>query len=296
MTTTVSVEGLTRRYHDELALDDLTFDLADVSITGLLGRNGAGKTTLMRILAAQEFASAGTVRILDADPVENDEILRGIVLVREDQNFPDLRVRHVLQTASWFYTNWDSSLASSLVDNFDLPLNRRVRALSRGMRTTLGNVLGLAARAPVTLFDEPYAGLDAASRQLFYDRLLADYAEHPRTVLLSTHLIDETAGLLERVLVMERGRIVLDAPTDELRGSAVTVSGVVTAVDAFAVGRRTSERREIASQASMVVTGRLSDADVVLARSLRLHLEPMSLQQLVLRAAGRSIDITGEEV
>jgi ABC-2 type transport system ATP-binding protein len=294
MTITVSVEGLTRRYRDDLALDDLTFDLSAASITGLLGRNGAGKTTLMRILAAQEFPSSGTVRILDADPVENDKILTSIVLVREDQGFPNLRVRHILRMASWFYPNWSTNLASKLVDDFDLPLNRRVTSLSRGMRTTLGNVLGLAARAPVTLFDEPYAGLDATSRQLFYDHLLADYTEHPRTVLLSTHLIDEAGGLLERVLVMERGRIVLDASTDELRGSAFAVSGGATAVDEFSRGRRASERRQIASQASMILIGLLSDADVAQARSLRLHLEPLSLQQVVLRAADHRDGAVGE--
>ena len=86
------------------------------------------------------------------------------------------------------------------------------------MRSALGIVIGLAARAEVTLFDEPYAGLDPVARQLFYDRLLADYAEHPRTVLLSTHLIDEAAGLFERVIVIDRGRIVLDADADDLRG------------------------------------------------------------------------------
>ena len=109
------------------------------------------------------------------------------------------------------------------------------------MRSALGIVIGLAARAEVTLFDEPYAGLDPVARQLFYDRLLADYAEHPRTVLLSTHLIDEAAGLLERVLVIDRGRVVLDAAADELRGSATSVSGPAIAVEEFIAGRTVLE-------------------------------------------------------
>ena len=87
------------------------------------------------------------------------------------------------------------------------------------MRSAVGIVIGLAARAELTLFDEPYAGLDAVARQLFYDRLLADFAEHPRTVLLSTHLVDETADLLEHVVMLDRGRVVLDAPADDVRGT-----------------------------------------------------------------------------
>jgi hypothetical protein len=126
------------------------------------------------------------------------------VFVREDQRYPDygswpaFQVRHALRAASWFYPNWDADLAAALVADFGLPLGRRVAKLSRGMRSALGIVIGLAARAEVTLFDEPYAGLDPVARKLFYDRMLADYAEHPRTVLLSTHLIDEAAGLMER--------------------------------------------------------------------------------------------------
>ena len=85
-------------------------------------------------------------------------------------------------------------------------------------------LIGLAARADVTLFDEPYAGLDAVARQIFYDRLLAEYAERPRTILLSTHLIDEAAGLLERVIVIDHGRVVLTAGADDLRGVATAVS------------------------------------------------------------------------
>jgi ABC-2 type transport system ATP-binding protein len=286
MTPTISLSGLTRRYRDQLALDDVSLDIEGAAITGLLGRNGAGKTTLMRIVAAQEFATAGSVQVLGASPVENDAILRRIVLVREDQTYPDLKVRQALRLASWFYPNWSAELAATLVAESELPANRSVGALSRGMRTALGNVIGLAARAEVTLFDEPYAGLDAAARQHFNDRLLADYTEHPRTVVLSTHLIDEVAGLLERVVLIERGRIVLDAAADEIRGSATRVSGPTAAVERFVAGRPTWDRRTIVSQTSVVLAAKLDEADRAGARAQRLSLEPVSLQQLIVYAAG----------
>ena len=157
--------------------------------------------------------------------------------------------------------------------------------LSRGMRSALGIVIGLAARAEVTLFDEPYAGLDPVARQLFYDRMLADYAEHPRTVLLSTHLIDEAAGLMERVLVIDHGKIVLDAAADEVRGSATSVSGPAIAVAEFTAARTVWDRRRIGSQESAVVAGALDDTDRARAWALRLHLEPLTLQQVVVHAA-----------
>jgi ABC-2 type transport system ATP-binding protein len=286
MTPAISMMELTRHYRGQLALDQISFDVEDGSITGLLGRNGAGKTTLMRIIAGQEFPSAGGVRVLGATPAENEQVLRRMVFVREDQSYPDFKVRHALRVASWFYPNWSDDLAWTLLDDFELPLNRRISRLSRGMRSALGIVIGLAARAEVTLFDEPYSGLDAVARQMFYDRLLADYAEHPRTVLLSTHLIDEAAGLMERVVVIDRGRVVLEAAADDLRGSVTSVSGPAIAVEEFTLGHSVWERRRIASQESVVMVGPLDDADHARARALRLNLEPLTLQQVVVHAAG----------
>jgi ABC-2 type transport system ATP-binding protein len=289
MTRTISVADLTRRYRGQLALDHVTLDLDGPCITGLLGRNGAGKSTLMRILNAQELPSSGQVRVLGSDPWENDAVLRRMVFIREDQAYPDIRVGDAVQVASWFYPAWDRDLAEALLDDFALPRRRAIKKLSRGMRSALGIVIGLAAQAEVTLFDEPYAGLDAVARQLFYDRLLANYAEHPRTVLLSTHLIDEAADLLERVVMIDRGRVVLDAPADEVRGGATTVSGPTAAVDAFVAGRAVWERRQLASQASVIVVGVLDRAEQRRAGDLQLFLEPLSLQQMVVHAASRAV-------
>jgi len=285
MTPAISVAGLSRRYRGQLALDNVSFDIEPGTITGLLGRNGAGKTTLLRILAGHEVASAGTVAVLGACPFENEKVLRRMVFVREDQSYPDMSVRQALQMASWLYPDWDANLAGSLLEEFALPPGRRVMRLSRGMRSALGIVIGLAARAEVTLFDEPYAGLDPVARQLFYDRLLADYAEYPRTVLLSTHLIDEVAGLLERVLVIDRGRIVFNTSADDLRGAATSVSGPAISVAEFTAGRSVWDRRRIASQETVVVAGALDETDRARAAALHLHLEPLTLQQLVVRTA-----------
>jgi ABC-2 type transport system ATP-binding protein len=287
MTPTISVSGLSRRYHDQLALDDVTVEIEGDTITGLLGRNGAGKSTLLRIIATQEFASAGRVSVLGENPVENENILKRMVFVREDQAFPDLNVGQVVRVASWFYPNWDGELASSLLADFELPRKRAVKKLSRGMRSALGIVIGLAARAEITLFDEPYAGLDPVTRRLFYDRLLADYAEHPRTVLLSTHLIDEVADLLERVVIISHGQVVLAASADDVRGTATSVSGPVAAVDTFTADRVTLNRRRLGSQQTVVVSGELGTADRAQARQLNLDLQPLSLQQLMIHTTGR---------
>lgn len=286
MEPAISTRELTRRYRGITAVDDVSVEVRRDTITGLLGRNGAGKSTLMRMITAHEFASSGTVRVLGEDPVENDGILRRMIFVREDQVFPELRARHAVRAASWFYPNWSHDFAARLIEDFALPLNRPVKKLSRGMRSALSIVVGLAARAEITVFDEPYAGLDAAARQLFYDRLLADYAEHPRTVLLSTHLVDEAADLLEDVVMLDRGRLAVSAPSDEVRGSAVTVSGFDGAVQEFVTGSRVLHSKILGSRSVVTIAEPFDSLDQTRAARLGVQLEPLSLQQLLVQTSG----------
>ena len=283
MSAVVEAEGLTRRYGKVRAVDDVSFRLEPDRIYGLLGRNGAGKTTLMSLLTAQEFASSGTVRVFGHSPVENARVLERTAFIKESQRYPeDFRVKHVFRSAPWFFANWDAAFAAELAGDFRLPLNRRVKKLSRGQLSAVGVIVGLASRAPLTFFDEPYLGLDAVARQLFYDRLLADYAEHPRTVVLSTHLIDEVSNLLEHVLVIDEGRIVIDSDADALRGSAVTVAGTASAVDAFTRGREVLHRERLGGLATATVPA-LDEPGRREAARAGLELAPVSLQQLVIR-------------
>ena len=290
MTPTISVTVLSRRYRDQAALDNVSLTVEPGTVTGLLGRNGAGKTTLLRIITGLEFPTAGEVKVFGAAPAENDAVLRRMVFVREEQAYPDFRVSHAIRVASWFYPNWDEDLAQQLLRDFELPPRRRIKRLSRGMRSAVGIVIGLAARAELTLFDEPYAGLDAVARQLFYDRLLADFAEHPRTIVVSTHLIDEVADLLEHVVMLDHGRVVLDAPADDVRGTGMTVNGPATAVEEFVAGRTVLRRQRLGSRASVTIADPLDLAAHDQARALRLSLEPLSLQQLLIHAAGAPAD------
>jgi len=268
----------------------VTVDFEGASITGLLGRNGAGKTTLMRIIAGHELASAGSVRVFGAEPLENSALLRRMVFIRENQIYPEFKVRHAIRTASWFYPNWCGELAETLLEEFDLPTDRAIKKLSHGMRSALGIVISLAARAEVTLLDEPNSGLDAVARRRFYDLLLREYAEYPRTVLLSTHLVDEVADLLERVVVIDHGCVVLDACSDDLRGTATRVSGRPLDVEEFVAGRLSWGRATSRSHESVVVGGVLDDADRLWARELHLDLRTLSLQEMMVHVVDQTTE------
>ncbi|HTN56641.1 MAG TPA: ABC transporter ATP-binding protein [Protaetiibacter sp.] len=300
MSVVARVEGLSKSYghgtNTVHAVADASFALEENRIHGLLGRNGAGKTTLMQLLTGQEFATRGTIEVFGESPVENARVLDNVCFIKESQRYPDdFRVKHVLKSAPWFFPDWDDDFARDLVERFRLPENRRVKKLSRGQLSAVGVIVGLASRAPLTFFDEPYLGLDAVARQLFYDVLLADFAEHPRTVVLSTHLIDEVSNLLEHVVVIDDGRIVIDADADELRGSAVDVVGTRSAVESFTSSREVLHRTALGGLATATVAG-LDDAGRAAAREAGLELAPVSLQQLVIRTTtGENADRTNGE-
>ncbi|KTR89973.1 multidrug ABC transporter ATPase [Microbacterium testaceum] len=284
MTAVIEAKGLTKRYRGGLALDDVSFRIEKDSIYGLLGRNGAGKTTLMSILTAQNFASGGVARVFGEDPYENPRVLSRMCFVRESQKYPDdAQPAHAFRAARLFFPEWDQAFADRLVDDFQLPLKRPIKKLSRGQLSAVGVIIGLASRSEITFFDEPYLGLDAVARQIFYDRLLEDYAEHPRTIILSSHLIDEVANLLEKVIVLDRGRIVMDEDTDAVRHSAVTIVGEATAVDVFCTGREVLHRESLGGVASVTVVGELTPADRRTLVEMRLEVAPVSLQQLIVR-------------
>lgn len=284
MTHVIEVNGLTKRYRETLAVDDVSFTIEKDTIYGLLGRNGAGKTTVMSILTAQNFATSGDIRVFGEDPYENAAVLGRMCFVRESQKYPeDALPKHAFKTASLFFPNWDQSLADRLIEDFQLPMKRRIKKLSRGQLSAVGVIIGIASRAEITFFDEPYLGLDAVARQVFYDRLLEDYTEHPRTIILSSHLIDEVSNLIERVLVIDRGRIIMDEETDAVRDRAANIVGEAAAVDAFVAGREVIHRESLGRVASVTVVGGLTAADLQRLDAAGLDVAPVSLQQLIVR-------------
>jgi ABC-2 type transport system ATP-binding protein len=298
MTAVIEVTGLTKRYRETLAVDDVSFTIEKDTIYGLLGRNGAGKTTVMSILTAQNFATSGDVRVFGENPYENAKVLGRMCFVRESQKYPDdAKPSHAFKMARLFFPNWSQELADRLIDDFQLP-NRRIKKLSRGQLSAVGVIIGLASRAEVTFFDEPYLGLDAVARQIFYDRLLEDYTEHPRTVILSSHLIDEVSNLIERVLVIDRGRIIMDEETDAVRDRAANIVGDSAAVEAFTRGREVIHRESLGRVSSVTVVGALTPADREQLAEAGLEAGPVSLQQLIVRTtqhAGGASDTSALE-
>ncbi|HEY0690930.1 MAG TPA: ABC transporter ATP-binding protein [Kribbella sp.] len=283
----VRTEDLTVRFGEAPALDGLDLRLAPGKIHGLLGRNGSGKSTLAAVLAGFRRPSGGSVLIQGGDlgaarePYEDAVVTSRICLIRESGDLVDSSsVRHVLGLARNLRPYWDENLAGELLDKFEVPERKKVQKLSRGKKSALGVVLGLASRAPLTIFDESYLGMDVPSRNIFYDALLADYAEVPRTIVLSTHLVSEVSALLEEVVILDRGRLVTQAPVDSLRGRGASIVGPAAAVDGLTAGLAVLAEQKLGGTKSTTVLGDLDDGLLAKARDAGLEIGPVGLQEL----------------
>lgn len=213
----IDIDDLRVAYGETVAIDALSLKLEAGKIYGLLGRNGAGKTSLLSVLAGFRRHSGGTV-LADGRPIfENSHTTREISLIRDAGETVNLgTVEDALYFAEDLRPRWDAAYAQELIELFELDPKKNVKSMSKGQRSAVGVVVGLASRAPLTMFDESYLGMDVPSRQAFYDALLADFMAHPRTIILSTHLIEEVSSLFEEVVIIDKGRLVVHTPADDL--------------------------------------------------------------------------------
>ncbi|MEC0239166.1 ABC transporter ATP-binding protein [Paenibacillus dokdonensis] len=287
MNPIVEVNRLNKTYGKDTVIRDVSFVIEQNKIYGLLGRNGAGKTTIMHMLTAQLFPTSGDMLVFGEKPYENNRVLSRLCFIKESQKYPDsFRIVDVLAVAASMYPNWNQEYALQLVEDFRLPLKRRMKKLSRGMLSSVGIIVGLASRAPLTIFDEPYLGLDAVARNLFYEKLIEDYAEHPRTFILSTHLIDEVSNLLEHVILIDDGKILIDEDADEIREKAYTAIGAAQHVSKLTAGKTIIHQESIGGMMTTTVLERLNGTQRREAEALGIEIAPVSLQQLIVHLTG----------
>ena len=234
-------ENIVKTYSGKEVLHEVALDLQPGKIYGLIGRNGAGKTTLLSILSAQNPATRGSVT-LDGEPVwEHRKSLAKICFSRElnanaESGLAAMKAKEYLRIASTYYEDWDKALEERLVKLFDLNLKKRFSKMNKGMLSMITIIVALCSKAPYTFLDEPVAGLDVVAREQFYKLLLEEYASSGRTFVVSTHIIEEAADVLEEVIILHEGKILLTADTQAFVDSAVHVSGKIEEVDAATAG------------------------------------------------------------
>lgn len=279
MSFTVNLRDVTLKYGKEDALADVDLTLEAGKIYGLLGRNGAGKTSLLSLIAAFRRPTTGEV-LVGGEPVwENAPIVSRVALVREGGDFDDTEtVKATIETGE-IRPDFDADYAFKLADKFELSLAKKVRDLSRGKRSVLAAVTGLAARAELTMFDEVHLGMDAPTRDAFYKELLAEYMDRPHTIILSTHLIDEVANYLEEVVIVDRGRILRHEEVETFQGMGATLTGPAEKVAAVAAGLDVLAEQRLGGTRSVTVAALDRDARDR-AAAAGIEIGPVGLQDL----------------
>lgn len=279
--TVLQTKELTKSYGSLNAVNHFTIKLENNRIYGLLGRNGAGKTTLLDLVSSRIFADSGEIKVLGQDAVENQKVLPQICYMPEKNLFiKTMRVSDILSAAEIFHENFDIKYADLLCKKFALDKKKRYKALSRGYESILRIVIGLASRAPLTIFDEPVLGLDAAVRDLFYRELIEDYVNHPRTFIVSTHLIEESADVFEEVIIIKEGLLVEQLPTEELKEKARYVSGKTAAVDEATSGLKVIYSEMVGNVKVCAVYEKFTDSVLKRLASYDLDISPVPIQKL----------------
>lgn len=250
----IDCQKLSKGFRRTNALEEITFQLTEQKITGLIGRNGAGKTTLLKILAGLTKHKVGEVSVFGKNPYNNLMVSANSILVDDQMTFPDsLSLDEILQSAPAFYKRWDAQLASRLFQYFRLDSKQQHSKLSKGARATFNMIFGLSTRCELTMLDEPMNGMDEAVRKDFYRALLKHYIAHPRSILISSHHLAEIEHLLEDILLIHNGKVVLHQSLDEVKEYAVAVQGPIADVERWTEGEEILHSKRIDDQRQYVV-------------------------------------------
>jgi ABC-2 type transport system ATP-binding protein len=282
MSASIDLDRVSVRFGDKDALSNLDLHLDGGKIYGLLGRNGAGKSTLLSLLGALRLPTSGSVKVNGEELFENFPLTQQVCLIRESPDVLDTdeKLDYNLEFARAMRPNWDEPYARTLIGRFGIPTNQKVGTMSRGQRSAVGIVIGLASRAPLTMFDESYLGLDTPSRYIFYEELLADFMRVPRTVIVSTHLIDEVAPMFEETIILDRGRLLLHGETDALRARARRFTGLDRQIDTVLEGEILLGVQQLGStKSAVVISDRIDDFEAE-GRRAGIDVEPVGLQDL----------------
>lgn len=269
------------RFGKTVALDSVQTSISPGLVYGLIGRNGAGKTTLLSLLASYRRPDTGRVHVHGDDPFEDAARMSAVhfIFARDVSDESDT-VEETLEHCARYRSDFDLAYALELAKRFGLDRSKALSALSLGMQSAVNAIEGLASGAALTLFDEVHHGMDAPSRNLFYDTILDRREATGRTFIVSTHLVSEAAYLFDHVLILDNGRLVLDEPQDELLERGVTVTGDAANVDRFTAGKTVIDRKILGPTAAAMLYGTLCDEDRASARDAGLELSPASLQDL----------------
>lgn len=277
----IKLTNVTKRYRNASVLKNVTLNIDEPGIYCLLGRNGAGKTTLLKSIAGYQNITEGQIQV-DGKEITSSTLDTGISYIENFAKHFNLPVRKLLQIASEVNPNYDDEFASEMMERFELDGKKKFHHLSLGMKTMVSSIICLASNKSVILLDEPVLGFDAIMRVEFYEMLTESFQKHPRIIIVSTHIIEEIAKTIQKLIIIDKGCIRFFDTLRAVETKAFRVSGLKKDVDAA------TENLNIIRQDTVggLVTSYLFDIPPMKTASLEIH--PMSLQDFFIQMVGHT--------
>ena len=291
----IEVKNITKIYGDKKILDNISFNIEEGKIYGLLGRNGVGKTTLLNIISNRIFQKSGEVYIDGENANGNEKVLSKLYLMGEKDYLPQgMKVTEGLKWTKTFYEKFDMKYAMELSKAFDLNTKSRLKELSTGYKSIFKIIITLASGADILIFDEPVLGLDANHRELFYSELLKFYSKEEKTIILSTHLIEEITDILEKVIIIKDGKVIEESDVEELLLTSYCVSGKAEDVEKFIVDKKPIAIENLSGFKRATILDGKTKEDEIKIRELGLEVSKVDLQKIFIYLTNKE-EMTDEE-
>lgn len=275
----IELQQVTKRYGQAAVLKNITLSIDEPGIYCLLGRNGAGKTTLLKSIAGYQNITDGCIKV-DGKEITTSTLDTGVSYIENFAKHFNLPVRKLLKIASEVNPDYDYDFASEMMERFELDGKKKFSHLSLGMKTMVSTIICLASSKAVILLDEPVLGFDAIMRVEFYDMLTESFKKHPRIIIVSTHIIEEIAKTIEKLIIIDRGSIRFFDTLQSVEAKAFSVSGLQRDVEAATRGLNVIGQSTVGG----LVTSYIFDTPP--QESASIEVRPLSLQDFFIQMAG----------
>lgn len=275
----IELKQVTKQYGQAAVLKNITLSIDEPGIYCLLGRNGAGKTTLLKSVAGYQNITSGTIQV-DDKLITTSTLDTGVSYIENFAKHFNLPVRKLLQIASEVNPNYDYDFASEMMERFELDGKKKFNHLSLGMKTMVSTIICLASNKSVVLLDEPVLGFDAIMRVEFYDMLTESFRKHPRIIIVSTHIIEEIAKTIQKLIIIDKGSVRFFDTLQSVETKAFSISGLQKDVEAA------TQNLNVIGQDTVggLVTTYIFDNPPEQTASLEIH--PLSLQDFFIQMVG----------
>lgn len=279
----LKIKEVSKIYGKNIILDNVSINIEPQKIYGLLGNNGAGKSTLLNIINNRIFSTTGKVELSGESIFDNEKSLDKIYLMSEDDLYPSkLKINSLFKLTEKFYGEFDWDLAHRMLEEFELNPSKHLNKLSTGYRSIAKLIVALCVPCDYIFLDEPVLGLDANHREMFYNFLLDTYQERLRTFVISTHLIEEISNLLERVIILDKGKIIDDNELEPLLYEAYVLSGAANEIEDLLKDVQVLDKEVLGGATTVYIKGHITRKNMG-----NIKVTPMNLQDYFKKVTSR---------